>query len=91
VHMAGGSIGTGYDTAGISWTTLFDPGGAAIHSTFWHNAFGTPRSHGCINARPEDAKWIFRWGLPTVSLNPGRVEIKGPGGTIVEVVDQSNQ
>jgi len=88
-HMAGGSIGTGYDTPGISWTTLFDPQGAAIHSTFWHNDFGTPRSHGCVNARPEDAKWVFRWGLPSVVLDPGRVSISGPGGTIVEVVDQT--
>jgi len=84
-HMAGGSTGVGYDTAGIGWSTLFDPDGAAIHSTFWHNDFGMPRSHGCVNARPEDAKWIFRWALPTVDYFPGDVNIIGPGGTVVDV------
>ncbi|MCE1255736.1 MAG: L,D-transpeptidase, partial [Anaerolineae bacterium] len=88
IHMSGGSTGAGWDTPGIAWTTFFDPDGAAIHSTFWHNDFGTPRSHGCVNARPEDSKWVFRWGLPTVSLDPGNIDITGPGGTIVDVVDQ---
>jgi hypothetical protein len=27
----------------------------AIHSTYWHNNFGEPISHGCVNVRPEDA------------------------------------
>lgn len=89
IRMAGGSTGAGYDTPGIAWTTLFDPGGAAIHSTFWHNYFGTPRSHGCVNAKPEDAKWIFRWGLPHVSIDPGRVSLNDFSGTIVDVIDLS--
>lgn len=86
IHMSGGSTGAGWDTPGIAWTVLFDPNGAAIHSTFWHNDFGTPRSHGCVNARPEDAKWIFRWTNPVVNLDPGNVDIVGPGGTVVDVV-----
>jgi hypothetical protein len=44
-----------------------------------------PRSHGCVNARPEDAKWIFRWALPQVNYDPGDVTVSMPGGTIVEV------
>jgi hypothetical protein len=85
--MSGNTTGAGWDTPGIAWTTFFDPGGAAIHSTFWHNDFGTPRSHGCVNARPEDSKWVFRWGLPTISLSQDNIEISGPGGTIVNVVE----
>jgi hypothetical protein len=87
IHMSGGSTGAGWDTPGIAWTTLFDPDGAAIHSTFWHNDFGTPRSHGCVNASPEDSKWIFRWATPAVTLDPGNVEIHGPGGTVIDVVE----
>jgi len=86
IHMSGGSTGAGWDTPGIAWTTLFDPDGAAIHSTFWHNDFGTPRSHGCVNAAPDDSKWIFRWASPVVTLDPGNVEISGPGGTVVDVI-----
>ncbi|MEA4905975.1 MAG: L,D-transpeptidase [Chloroflexi bacterium] len=86
IHMSGGSTGAGWDTPGIPWTMLFDPDGAAIHSTFWHNDFGNARSHGCVNARPEDSKWIFRWSLPQVSLIPGNMDISGPGGTVVDVI-----
>lgn len=86
-HMAGGSSGAGWDTPGIGWTTLFDPDGAAIHSTFWHNNFGMPKSHGCVNAKPEDAKWIFRWTTPHVPYDPGNVDISGPGGTVIDVIE----
>ncbi len=89
IHMAGGTVGGGYDTPGVSWTTLFSGTGVAIHSTFWHNNFGTPRSHGCINVLPEDAKWIFRWTTPIVSLDLGDLTIQGDGGTHVEVVERT--
>lgn len=36
----------------------------ALHSAFWHNGFGRPRSHGCINMAPLDAKWLFNWIFP---------------------------
>ncbi|MBN1654071.1 MAG: L,D-transpeptidase [Deltaproteobacteria bacterium] len=36
----------------------------ALHSAFWHNGFGRPRSHGCINMAPIDAKWLFNWIAP---------------------------
>jgi lipoprotein-anchoring transpeptidase ErfK/SrfK len=32
-----------------------------IHTAYWHNDFGTPVSHGCINMREEDAGWLFDW------------------------------
>jgi len=86
VHMTGGTTGGGYDIAGVSWTTLFEGNGVAIHSTFWHNNFGEAMSQGCVNCRPEDAQWIFRWTLPVVPYDPGDVTIGMPGGTLVEVV-----
>jgi len=36
----------------------------ALHSAFWHNSFGRPRSHGCINLAPVDARHIFNWASP---------------------------
>jgi lipoprotein-anchoring transpeptidase ErfK/SrfK len=85
LHMSGGSSGGGWDLPAIAWTSLFAENGVAIHSTFWHNNFGEPMSHGCVNASPDDAKWIFRWTLPTISLDPGDETIPWPGGTSVEV------
>ncbi len=87
LHMVGGTTGGGWDLPGIGWTTLFVGNGVAVHSTYWHNDYGTPRSRGCVNARPEDAKWVFRWVNPVVPYDPGDVTVTMPGGTIVEVVD----
>ncbi len=87
IHMSAGNHSSGYDTAGIGWTTFFNPGGMAIHSTFWHNHFGVPVSHGCVNATAEDAKWVFRWTTPMVQLDPGDMTVQMPGGTIVNVVE----
>jgi hypothetical protein len=87
LHMVGGTTGGGWDLPGIGWTTLFVGNGVAVHSTYWHNDFGAPRSRGCVNARPEDAKWVFRWVDPVVPYDPGDVTVSMPGGTIVEVVD----
>lgn len=71
-HMSGGTTGAGYDLPGIGWTVLFSGDGVAIHSTFWHNNFGGElMSHGCVNATPEDSKWIFRWTNPPVMYDPG--------------------
>jgi hypothetical protein len=87
LHMSGGTTGGGYDLPGIGWTSLFAGDGVAIHSTYWHNNFGAPMSHGCVNARPQDAKWIFQWVTPEVPLDPGDITVSMPGGTVVEVIE----
>jgi len=85
VHMAGGTNADGWDLPGIGWTSLFIGDGIAIHSTFWHNNFGEPMSHGCVNAKPEDAKWVFRWVRPRVPFETGDITIVGEGSTRVIV------
>jgi lipoprotein-anchoring transpeptidase ErfK/SrfK len=85
LHMAGGTAQEGWDTMGIGWTSLFVGDGVAIHSTFWHNNFGSPVSHGCVNCLPEDAKWVFRWTSPVITLDMGEKTVSMPGGTIVDV------
>ncbi len=72
-HMSGGDLVSGYDLPGVGWTILFSGMGAAVHSTYWHNDYGTPRSRGCINVTPEDARWLFRWSNPPVDYRPGDV------------------
>jgi hypothetical protein len=84
-HMSGGDAVSGYDLPGVGWTILFSGIGAAIHSTYWHNDFGTPRSRGCINVLPEDSKWLFRWSDPSVPYHPGDVTslFPAPGTPVV--------
>jgi lipoprotein-anchoring transpeptidase ErfK/SrfK len=40
--------------------------GISLHGTYWHNDFGRPRSHGCVNLSPAAAKWLYRWTMPSV-------------------------
>jgi lipoprotein-anchoring transpeptidase ErfK/SrfK len=89
LQMAGGTTGAGYDLPGIGWTSIFATGGVAIHSTFWHNNYGDPMSHGCVNVSPEDAKWIFLWTLPSVPADPGMMDISASraDSTKVDVIE----
>ena len=81
---------SGYDTSAVSWPTFINSDGIAIHAAFWHNYFGTRRSHGCINVRPEDAKWIYRWTTPYVSLEQTEIQMTWPDvGTKVNVEEPS--
>lgn len=84
-HMEGGAWPNGYDLPGIGWVSYFTGNGAAIHSTYWHNDFGRPRSHGCLNCTPAAAKWLFRWTSPLVDYVPGNVTVEWPGGTQVQI------
>ncbi len=59
----------GFSLPGVPWTSFFAfPGGYAFHGTYWHNNFGVQMSHGCLNLRNADARWIFRWTTPTFEL-----------------------
>jgi lipoprotein-anchoring transpeptidase ErfK/SrfK len=40
--------------------------GYALHGTYWHDDFGRPRSHGCVNLSPVDSAWLFEWTDPVV-------------------------
>ena len=84
-HMSGGTPENGYDLPGVPWVMYFAADGAALHGTYWHNDFGTPKSAGCINLRPQDAKWLFRWTLPEVPYVPGYLTVQWPGGTWVTI------
>ena len=86
IHMSGGASGVGWDLVGVAWTTFFASPGIAIHGTFWHNNFGGEyMSHGCVNALPQDAKWIFRWTQPYVDYDTGDLTVSMPGGTVVDI------
>jgi lipoprotein-anchoring transpeptidase ErfK/SrfK len=66
-HMAAGDIASsGFDLPGVPWVLYITKSGISLHGTYWHNDYGRPRSHGCINLTPQAAKWLYRWTLPTV-------------------------
>lgn len=52
--------GPGYNLPNVPWTMYFHRG-YAIHGTYWHNNFGRPMSHGCVNMKTPEAKWLFDW------------------------------
>ena len=50
--------GPGYYLPGIHWTMYFY-NAYSTHEAYWHNNFGQPMSHGCVNMRIADAKYIY--------------------------------
>jgi hypothetical protein len=82
-HMAAGDLaaGAGYDLPGVPWVSYFTYTGAAFHGTYWHNDYGRPRSHGCVNVTSEAAKWIYRWSLPWVP--PGVTYLAERGTAVI--------
>jgi len=61
-RMRGGSktLGTFYDLPNVPYTMYYNQG-YGIHGAYWHNDFGRPRSHGCVNMKPEEAGIVFNW------------------------------
>jgi lipoprotein-anchoring transpeptidase ErfK/SrfK len=75
-----------YTLPGVPWTVFFHNSGVAFHGAYWHNNFGVPMSHGCVNMRPADAKWLFRWTTPLWSNEDERYWEKRGYGTAVHVI-----
>jgi L,D-transpeptidase catalytic domain len=63
-----------YSVADVPWTMFYD-GNYALHTSYWHDGFGSVRSHGCINLSPHDARLLFRWSSPDVP--PGWTSVRG--------------
>jgi len=83
-HMAAGDLASnGFDLPGVPWVIYFKENGTSFHGTYWHNDYGRPRSHGCINLTPQAAKWLYRWTMPTVPIN--KEFVYGYVGTRVDI------
>lgn len=76
-------VGDDYDLPGVPFDSYFW-GAVAIHGTYWHNDYGRPRSHGCVNVPSEAAKWIYRWSRPFVPYDENGRRVR-EGGTPVIV------
>lgn len=72
-RMTGGSksLGTYYDLPNVPYTMFFFNDqvpkwkGYGIHGAYWHNNFGHPMSHGCVNMREADVAQIYYWAKPS--------------------------
>ena len=60
-YMIGGEGADHYDLPGVAFPSYFTPSGIAVHGTYWHNDYGRPRSHGCVNVSNDAAQ--FRLSL----------------------------
>ena len=59
--MTGTIGGKPYEVDDVPYVMYFTNEGHALHGTYWHNNFGTPMSHGCVNLPMDVAEWMFHW------------------------------
>lgn len=78
-RMSGGSGADYYDLPNVPFVMFFSGSGIAagrgfsLHGTYWHNNFGHPMSHGCVNMRIVDAEKLFYWA----DLSTTKITITG--------------
>ena len=71
--MSGGSGNTYYYLPNVPWVMFFSNNevaaarGFSLHGTYWHNNFGHPMSHGCVNMKISDAEVLYAWATPVVT------------------------
>jgi len=63
--MSGDAADDEFDLRDVPYVQYFH-GGFAFHAAFWHDGFGQPRSHGCVNLSPQDARHLFSLTDPPV-------------------------
>src|SRR5205814_6500207 len=79
--MDGDEATDSYDLRDVPYIQYFFEG-YALHGAFWHDDFGKPRSHGCVNLAPADAAWLFGWTDPVVPPE-WHGAVNAEGGTLV--------
>jgi hypothetical protein len=92
-HMRGPEserdTGAWFDDPGVPWNTFFTYDGIAIHGTYWHNDFGVPRSHGCVNVPIAVAKFVYFWTNPVAPYDNDFVQgdVKTVKATPISVIN----
>lgn len=71
--MQGGIVERGdyYALQDVPWIMYFNKD-VGLHAAYWHDRFGYPSSHGCVNLSPLDAKWLFGWATPQLPFSDTR-------------------
>ena len=65
VTMDSNVVGEEFELRDVPYVQYFE-NGYALHGAYWHDMFGTPKSHGCVNLSPEDARRLFFWTEPQI-------------------------
>lgn len=89
--MEGGNKawGTYYNLPNVPYTMYFynnevpKTRGYGIHGAYWHNNFGHPMSHRCVNMKPEESEKLYFWADPSVKGNTTYADKDNPGTKIV--------
>lgn len=74
-RMSGGEGADFYDLPNVPYVMFFyndevsQSRGFSLHGAYWHNNFGHPMSHGCVNIKPENAEKIYYWANPVSTGN----------------------
>ena len=67
-YRAAPMSGPGYYLPNVPFIMYFYRG-FGLHGTYWHNNFGQPMSHGCVNLRTDEAGWLFNWASVGTVVN----------------------
>lgn len=92
--MSGGSGASYYYLPNVPYVMFFSGpnasagAGFSLHGTYWHNNFGHPMSHGCVNMRTIDAQKLYDWVSPVASGNT-TVATKDNPGTKITIYGQA--
>jgi len=80
--MAGGEGATAYYLPNVQYTMYFYRD-YAIHAAYWHDNFGFPMSHGCVNERLEDSKKLYEWAGPQTTGYTTYATADNPGTDVI--------
>lgn len=65
ITMDSDVVGEAFELRDVPYVQYFESG-YALHGAYWHDVFGQPKSHGCVNLAPEDARRLFFWTEPQI-------------------------
>jgi lipoprotein-anchoring transpeptidase ErfK/SrfK len=83
VTMDSEAEGDEFDLRDVPYVQYFQEG-YALHAAFWHDSFGQPYSHGCVNLSPLDARALFHMTDPPVPQS-WHAALSLRGGTLVHI------
>lgn len=95
-RMQGGSGANYYNLPNVPYTMFFYNDkvpkykGYGIHGAYWHNNFGHPMSHGCVNMREEDVAKLYEWANPPTTKNVTHATKESPG-TLITIYGSTPQ
>ncbi len=87
-RMAGGQGTDYYNLPNVPYVMFFynkevnQAKGFSLHGAYWHNNFGYPMSHGCVNMRIVDSQALYNWADPTTTSNTTHATKDNPGTSI---------